>query len=101
MVKNQRCVDKEGNELPPSRSHSIRRRDALLHQTGEVDMNKRGANVTGSTGAEIVPKDKESRVQVVLWGIDFARNVMKVSQAQLDRNLAEMIVDHEMDLKLF
>jgi hypothetical protein len=44
---------------------------------------------------------KAARVDQVLWGINFARKVLKLDQETIDRNLAIMIVDEEMDLKLF
>lgn len=45
--------------------------------------------------------DREERVAQVMWAINFARTALLVPQDVLDRNLAEMIVGAEMDLKLF
>jgi hypothetical protein len=41
------------------------------------------------------------KINQVIWGINFAREIMNVQQEVIDRNLAEMIVDAELDLKLF
>lgn len=45
--------------------------------------------------------NKQQRVDQVIWAIMFARDIMRVPQEQLDRNLAEMIVEAELDMKLF
>jgi len=51
-----------------------------------------------ATDDESLMRDaREGRIKAVLWGIHFARNVMKISQDQLDRNLAEMVVDNGID----
>jgi len=48
-----------------------------------------------------VRMSKQKRIDQILWGIRFAREVMKTSQADVDRRLAEMLADAELDLKLF
>jgi hypothetical protein len=40
---------------------------------------------------------RQERIAQVLWGIHFARDVMKIPRGQIDRNLAEMIVDGGLD----
>jgi hypothetical protein len=44
---------------------------------------------------------KARRIDQVLWAIGFARNVMCIPQKEIDLNLAKMIVEAELDLKLF
>jgi hypothetical protein len=58
------------------------------------------AAVNATMGWKLVD-DREARVDQILFGIFFARTILHLPQEVIDRNLAGMIVDSELDLKLF
>ena len=45
-------------------------------------------------------RTREDRIVVVLWAIELARKI-GTTQDLIDRRLAEMLVDGDLDLKLF
>jgi hypothetical protein len=110
------CVStnrKDGSRsvLSPSRAHKERmqasiwrRKDYPYPVTDPLHVGEPPKHV------EVAPVDgspffgeglKKRRVDQVLWAIGFARNIMNVPQSELDRNLAVMIVEAELDLRLF
>lgn len=92
--KGDVCISSTGGVV--TNSHKAR---VELYNTSQRPIPEFIA-VTDGLLSEIA-EHRENRIQAVLFGIGLARNLMKVPQERLDRNLAEMIVDAELDLKLF
>ena len=115
-----RCVaeanDGSQRVLPPGQSHKARK-DAYAAQymvplpkneTGAEVFDKAVAEEGARIEAEIEAEDehdrllleaREGRIRLVLTAIAFSRKI-GTTQDQLDRNMAEMIVDAEFDHEL-
>jgi len=102
-IKGQRCTDSTGKTLSPSKSHKDRMQSyaVLKLKDGETVFDKLVAAEGARIEAEIEAEDeqnaafaqaREDRIQKVLWAIGLART-MGLSDEQIMRNLAEMIVD--------
>jgi hypothetical protein len=91
------CVDKNGKELPPSLSHKARK-DAFEHLL-EIEANNSNFDKTVEESKEIARKEmRQDKIERVLFAIKFGREIMHMSQKQLDQRLAEMMVDGGHDL---
>src|SRR5690348_13704009 len=93
------CVDKYGKELPASQSHKARvdayearqaaEHDNAVAQQADFDVAKAQAKAMETFAKE----QREDKIGHVLFAIRFGREIMHMSQAQLDRRMAEMMVD--------
>jgi hypothetical protein len=120
VAKGERCQTSGGREMPPSQSHNARIRvwgrmnasaEALAVKP-ELQEPKATVEVpedswTDSVGEPSGPAAdraaklvREEKIQQVLWGVNFARNIMGMPQHQIDRNVAEMIVDGDLGFDL-
>jgi hypothetical protein len=89
-----RCIDKRGNLLSPSLTHKSRVEAARQNKAYRASLT---ALVTAEL-AEIDSTERDRRIAVVLEGIRFARDIMRTPQQDIDRRLAEMIVDGGFDV---
>jgi len=87
------CMSKTGK---PTKSHA-QRGEVFPEVTAPISANE-ASDQAMATFREI---NRKQRVDQIIWAIQFARGVMKVPQEQIDLNMAEMVVDAELDLKLF
>lgn len=110
-AKGDRCLRQNGEPYSPALSHKARF-VAMEQYNGTKPITISAKNTATEkidklTAATIDlasyrhAEQKEERIKQVLFGIDFARNIVKVPQSEIDMRLAIMIVEAELDLKLF
>lgn len=96
MPIGRRCQDKRGNVLMPSQSHSARRKEYSRLQSEAAKINadhaKETERISQAHKDMLAAKKRDERIGVVLFGIRLARKI-GLSQDDLDRRLAEMLVD--------
>ena len=128
-AKGKRCLTSGGREMPPSQSHNARIRvwgrmnaeaekalavkpELQEPQTevtvpSEAELDRQIEHIessmglkTGKAAEKAAALVREEKIQQVLWGMNFARNIMGMPQDQIDRNVAEMIVDGDLGFDL-
>ena len=121
-AKGKRCLTSGGREMPPSQSHNARIRvwgrmnaeaekalavkpELQEPQTevtvpSEAELDRQIEHIESSMGLKTAALVREEKIQQVLWGMNFARNIMGMPQDQIDRNVAEMIVDGDLGFDL-
>lgn len=111
-AKGDRCLRQNGEPYSPALSHKARfvameQYDGTkpitisAKNTATEKIDKLTAATVRKSREVFHAEQKEERIKQVLFGIDFARNIVKVPQSEIDMRLAIMIVEAELDLKLF
>lgn len=91
------CINKRGNLIPPAASHMARQAEALETKRGFTDPLHIGVEPNHVEPApvektESKAEERNGHIRTVLFGIAIARKI-GTTQAQIDRSLAEMVVD--------
>jgi hypothetical protein len=100
--KGERCVDTTGRQLSPSKSHKDRMQVwKVKNEMDDAGQQVAAAEVEAQIEAEdeherLMLEAREGRIRLVLSAIAFSRKI-GTTQDQIDRHLAEMIVDAEFD----
>jgi len=106
--KGINCRTGRGDKLSAANSHNGRKDKAATREKSGIpqedivsegtpwrDTEEAIGVVLGYNGEALAVKEveRQKKIDNVLWGITFSRDIMKMSQYDLDRRLAEMIVD--------
>jgi len=98
LARKEKVNTRETSDLSgsPTRDDVRESWNELAEQEMQAVVNAKEAVIYDEHPAEIAlqkKEDREHKIQVVLWGLRFGRTVMKMTQDQIDRSVAEMVVD--------